>query len=146
VGGIVLAVVLVGGGFLVGMNMGKAQAQDAQNAFFASRGADPNNPGGTGGGFLGGGANGAGGTGGGNAARRGAAGTITAVNGNTITVMDTQSQTLTIQLSNSTTIMKTVAGTPSDLTVGANIVVVGDRSGNNIIATTISLGNGFGAG
>src|SRR5262245_19383883 len=68
---LVFALLVAGAAFWGGMNVGKAQAQDAQNSFFASRGFDPNNlpAGGTGangagggGGFFGG-AGGQGGTG-----------------------------------------------------------------------------------
>lgn len=151
-GAIVFAVALAGGGFFAGVNVGKAQAQDAQTSFFRQRGFDPNAAGGTGAaggqGFFGGGAGGgAGGAGGGaGAARRGVAGTIEKVEGNLLTVSSAQGETVTVQLADDTPIQKTVAGSKSDLTVGANILVVGTRSGNNVAPTDIQLTNGAGLG
>jgi hypothetical protein len=134
-GAIVFAVVLAGGGFLAGVNIGKAQAQDAQTNFFRQRGFDPNAAGGTGAGGQGAGA-----------ARRGVTGTIEKVEGNLLTVSSTQGETVTVQLADDTPIQKTVAGSKSDLTVGANVLVVGTRSGNNVAPTDIQLTNGAGLG
>jgi hypothetical protein len=69
-------------------------------------------------------------------------GTIQKVEGNTLTVTSTQGETVTVQIADNTPIQKTVAGTRSDLTPGANILVVGDRSGNNVAATAIQLTDG----
>jgi hypothetical protein len=144
-GSIVFALVLAGGGFFAGVNIGKAQAQDAQSAFFRQRGFDPNAAG-TGGaaggqGFFGGGQNGAAG-GQGAGARRGVTGTVQKVEGNTLTVTSAQGETVTVQITGSTPIEKTVAGSTSDLTVGANVLVIGTRSGNNVAATAIQLTDG----
>src|SRR3954469_2648538 len=102
IGAVVVALILAGGAFWGGMNMGKAQAQNEQNAFFASRGFDPNNlptgaGGAGGGGFFGGGAGGAGGANGaaGRAAARGATGTIEKVDGNTLTLSTNQGVSVT---------------------------------------------------
>ena len=145
-GSVVFALVLAGGGFFAGMNMGKAQAQDAQTAFFRQRGFDPNaaGQGGAAGGqgFFGGAGAGQGGAGGAQGARRGVAGTIQKVEGNTLTVTSTQNETVTVQITDSTPIQKTVVGSKSDLTMGANIVVLGTRSGTNIAATGIQLTDG----
>jgi len=146
-GSIVFALVLAGGGFFAGMNVGKAQAQDAQANFFRQRGFDPNaagTGGGAGGqGFFGGGAGGQGAPGGqGAAGRRGVTGTVQKVEGNTLTVTSAQGETVTVQITDSTPIEKTVAGSASDLTVGANVLVIGTRSGNNVAATAIQLTDG----
>jgi hypothetical protein len=149
-GSIVFALVLAGGGFFAGVNIGKAQAQDAQTAFFRQRGFDPNAAG-TGGaaggqGFFGGGAGGLGGGAAGGlgaaGARRGVTGTVQKVEGNTLTVTSAQGETVTVQITGSTPIEKTVAGSTSDLTVGANVLVIGTRSGNNVAATAIQLTDG----
>ncbi len=142
VGLIVFAVVLAGGGFFAGVNVGKAQAQDVQTNFFRQRGFDPNAAGGTGGTGAAGGQGLGGGAGGQGAARRGVAGTIQTVDGNLLTVSSTQGETVTVQLADDTPIQKTVAGSKSDLTVGANVLVVGTRSGNNVAPTDIQLTNG----
>ncbi|MFL5733398.1 MAG: hypothetical protein ACJ78Q_09360 [Chloroflexia bacterium] len=164
VGVLLAAIVLVGGAFWGGMSVGKAQAQSdsaqAQADFYARRGIDPNAAGGTGangaiggaGGFFGGGPGGTG-AGRGGAGNRGAAGTITKVEGNTITMTDAQGKTVTVNIAGDTPITKTVAGTAADLKPGMTIVVVGTRSGDNVAATQIQLsdrplGNGgfFGGG
>jgi hypothetical protein len=139
---------LVGGAFWGGMNMGKAQAQDQQNSFFASRGFDPNNlpgganggtggTGGTGGagGFFGAGGQGAGGVRG----QRGATGTIEKIDGNTITLTTAQGDTVTINITDSTPILMTTQGTKSDLKVGTHILAIGQRSGNNVSATGVQI-------
>src|SRR6476659_4191560 len=101
IGGIVFALLIAGAAFWGGMNVGKAQAQDTQNNFFASRGFNPNDAnGGGGGGFTGGQGGGAGGQGTGAAGaalrQRGAFGTISKIDGNTITLTDTQGGTTTV--------------------------------------------------
>lgn len=143
--GILAVMALVGGAFWGGMNMGKAQAQDQQNSFFASRGFDPNNlpgganggAGGTGGagGFFGAGGQGAGGARG----QRGATGTIEKIDGNTITLTTLQGDTVTVNIADSTPILKTNAGSSSDLKVGTHILAIGERSGNNVSATGIQI-------
>ncbi len=132
--GVAIALVLVGAAFWEGMNVGKAQAQSEQNAFFASRGFDPNNL--PAGGF---GGQGRFGTGTRGAATRGATGTIQSIEGNTITLQDPQGNTVTVTITDNTPVIKTVQGTKSDLKVGQRIVVQGDRSGNNVSATGIQI-------
>ncbi|MEP7359714.1 MAG: hypothetical protein ABI847_20855 [Anaerolineales bacterium] len=150
VGSIVFALVLAGGGFFAGVTVGKAQgqaaAQDAQTNFFRQRGFDPNAiPGGAAGGGIPGGFPGgtAGGAGAGaGAARRGVTGTIQKVDGNTLTVTSAQNETVTVQIADTTPIQKTITGGKADLTVGATVLVVGERSGSNITATAIQLTDG----
>ena len=151
VGVILAAFALAGGAFWGGMNVGQAQANSAaQNTrnFFASRGVDPNNAtgaAGAGGGFFGGGGGGAGGQGGAGGAggarggQRGAVGTVTKVEGNTITMTDQQGRTVTVNLANNTPIVKTVLGTSSDIKAGTRILVAGARSGDNVSATQITI-------
>src|SRR6476661_7433106 len=138
------------------MSVGQAQANSAaQNTrnFFANRGVDPNAAGGAGGGagaqgsgggggfFGGGGGAGTGGQGGaaGAGARRGATGTVTKVDGNTITMTDQQGKTVTVNLANDTPIVKTALGTTSDIKTGTRILVTGTRSGDNVSATQITI-------
>lgn len=148
VGSILVVVILAGAAFLGGMNVGKAQAQSEQNAFFASRGVDPNATGGTGGtgaqgggagGFFGGGTGGAGGAAGRALANRGATGTIEKIDGNTITLTTNQGATVTVSITDNTPILKSAAGSKSDLQVGTHVLVIGDRSGNNLSATGIQI-------
>jgi hypothetical protein len=154
VGSLVFVLAIGGAAFWGGMNVGKAQAQDAQNSFFASRGFDPNNlPAGgvqpaTGGGGAGGFAGGGQGAGANGAVRaqRGAFGTISKVDGNTLIVTDNQGGEVTVTLSASTAITKTVSGTKDDLKTGTRVVVQGDRSGNNVAATVIQIANQDGTG
>ena len=124
-GGIVLAAGLLGGGFLAGMNMGKAQAQEEQAAFFRSRGVDPGDV-----------APGAGGA--------GAVGTIDKIEGNTLTVTTNQGDTVTVQIADDTPVLKEVAGSKSDLAVGTRVLVVGERSGTNVAARGIQITDGAG--
>jgi hypothetical protein len=66
-------------------------------------------------------------------------GTISSVNGNSITVMTSQAQ-VTVNIGTNTTILKTVNGAVSDLSVGDSLSVMGtiDNSGD-IDATFISV-------
>jgi hypothetical protein len=144
--GVVVALALIGGSFWEGMNMGKAQAQSEQQAFFASRGGNANGTSGGGGfvgGFGGGGAfdpNAQGGTAAGRgAAQRGATGTISKVDGTTLTVTTNQGDTVTVTITDNTPIVKSVTGTASDLAVGTHVLVVGERSGNNVAATGVQI-------
>jgi len=73
-------------------------------------------------------------------------GTISSVNGNSFTVTTSQAQ-VTVNVGTNTTILKTVSGAISDLSVGDSLTVGGttDSSGN-IDATSISIrppGQGF---
>ncbi len=167
IGGIVVILILAGAAFWEGMNVGKAQAQSDQNAFFASRGinapaadgaggggfgaGDPRDAGGLGAGGAGGAFGGRGGAGG--LAQRGAAGTIDKIEGNTITVTSAQSQTVTVNITDNTPIIKTDLGSKGDLKPGARILAIGTRSGSNVAATGIQItdmpagvGNIFGNG
>lgn len=142
IGAVVVALILAGGAFWGGMNVGKAQAQNEQNSFFANRGFDPNNlPNGANGagGFAGNGGAGAAGGAAGRAAQRGAAGTIEKVDGNTLTVTTNQGDTVTVNLGDNAPVLKSVLGDKTDLKPGTHILAVGTRSGNNIAATGIQI-------
>ncbi len=162
-GSVVVVLVLVGASFWEGMNLGKAQAQDEQNAFIAARGGGAAAAGlpadGTGGAGAFGAAGGAGAFGGrgaggaGGFGNRGATGTIASIAGNVITLSSNQGVTLTVNFTDKTPILKTVLGSASDLKVGARIIAAGTRSGNNVAATGIQIndrpdgvGNIFGGG
>lgn len=140
--GVVLAVVLVGGSFWEGMNVGKAQASDAQSSFLADRGfgsgAGTGGAGGTGGTGTAGG-NGGSGFGGGRRGQNGANGTISKVDGNTITLTTQQGDTVTVNITADTPVLKSAAGSSADLKPGAHITVVGDRSGTNVAAKGIQI-------
>lgn len=142
---VVVALILMGGSFWQGMNMGQAQAQSAQNSFFASRGFNPNDATGAANDAAGGANHAAGGAGdsfsggAGAANARGAVGTIQKIDGNTITITTSQGLTETVTIANNTPILKTVDGSKSDLQVGGHITVIGQRSGNNVAATAIQI-------
>jgi hypothetical protein len=135
--GIIVALVAVGAGAFYGGTVYAAQQNtNTRNAFFNGRG-------GTGTGGTGG-ANGAGGGFGG-----GVAGTIKSISGNTVEVSTAQNVT-TVTLNGTTTVMKSVAATTSDLQVGQTITVRGQRdSAGNVTATSIQVvpaGTTFGGG
>lgn len=122
----IVAVVLLGGAFYAGMMYQKSQAPSF------TRGA--------GGGFAGG----PGGAGGRGTRGGGAGGFI----GGTILSKDAQGITVQMQgggskivfIGASTTVMKATAGTPNDLTVGANVMVVGSPNPDGSVnASSINL-------
>ena len=76
------------------------------------------------------------------------AGTITAIDGGTITITETNGTTVKVSTTDSTTVTKSSTAKVSDLTTGETITVVGqpDSSGG-VAATRISEGSvGFGGG
>jgi len=68
-------------------------------------------------------------------------GTVTAVNGSTITVQTTSGSSVTVSTSASTTVLVTKAGSVSDLTVGEQIMVRGTSSNGTVTATSIREGD-----
>ncbi len=68
-------------------------------------------------------------------------GTVTAVNGSTITVQTTSGSSVTVSTSASTTVLVTKTGSVSDLTVGEQIMVRGTSSNGTITATSIREGD-----
>jgi hypothetical protein len=128
--GIIVALLAVGAGsFYGGTVYATQQATNTRATFFNGRG-------GTGTGAPNGaGPNGAGGGGGGG----GVAGTIKSINGNTIQVSTALSVT-TVTLSDSTSLMKSVTAAASDLQVGQQVTVRGQRdSAGNVNATSIQV-------
>ncbi len=133
--GIIIALVAVGaGGFYGGTAYAANTAQQASNVraqFLNGRGGAAGTGTGTG---TGTGANTAGGGFGG-----GVAGTIKSISGDTLQVSTAQNVT-TVTLSGATTIQKSVTATTSDLQVGQQITVRGQRdSSGNVAATSIQL-------
>jgi hypothetical protein len=132
IGIIIGVIVLVGavgaGAFYGGTLYERQQVQSVRNSFFNSRGGNGNggNGGGPGGGFAGG-------------AGGGVFGTVKSISGNTLQISTPQNVT-TVNLSDATTVMKTITGTVSDITVGETITVRGQRdSSGNVAAETIQV-------
>ena len=124
--GIVVALVAVGVGSFYGGTVYAAQRAASTRAAFL------NGRGGAGGGGTGG-ANGGGGFGG------GVAGTIKSINGNTVEISTAQNVT-TVTLSPSTNVMQTVTAAATDLQVGQQVTVRGQRdSAGNVAATSIQV-------
>src|SRR5689334_10284198 len=127
---IVALLVVAGAGFysgdIVGARAAASNRAAAAAGFFSQRG------GGQGGG------QGAGGFRGG-----GAIGTVSAVDGNTITITTRNGQTMKIELASGGTVRKQVDGQISDITTGEQIVAQGTQNGDTFQATSIQIG-GFG--
>lgn len=145
-------IVVIGilGGFYVGAKYGQGHPTPAA--------ATSPSPVAGAGGFGGGGAGGAGGGGGaggfgggGGGLGNATLGTITAVNGDTITVHNTRTnQDVKVNIS-SARITKAGEGTPADLTQNTTVTVVGQAGSDGVVtATTIAIGagaaGGFGGG
>lgn len=150
--GLAIGLVIAGGTFFGGINMGQAQAQEQQQQFFRQRGIDPSAAGGQFGG-AGGQFGGAGGQGAGRGAFGGAAGgtigTISKIDGNTLTLTTPNAGDVTVTVAANAPITLMTAGKVGDLKVGQRITVRGDRSGNNLAATGITEvpdGVNFGGG
>lgn len=125
------AVVMLGGGALAGY----ATLADAQTAG-TTTGVASTMPHGAQGDFKGMGM-GRGGPHGGKG--HGVHGTVSAVNGSTITVTGKDGQTYTVN-AGSATVQRMVTGSVSDITVGDTIGVQGTVSGTSVTATTIMDG------
>ncbi len=138
-----VAALIVGGvaGVLIGQNTAAASnASSARGGF------------GTGQGGFGGGAGTGNGTGAAGGARGGfTAGTITSIDGSTITLKLTDGSTVKVSTSGSTTVTKSSTAKVSDLATGETITVTGQTdSSGGVTATRIAEGNvafgGFGGG
>ena len=146
--GLVIGLIIAGGAYIMGMNAGQAQAQDQTAQFFRSRGADPNatgaggGPGAGAGAFAGGGSAGRGAAGGGGGAGA-TIGTVSKVDGNTLTVTAPNQGDVTVSLPTDIQITKTVTGTVSDLKPGTQVLIRGQRSGTNVAATNIQITSGL---
>ncbi len=139
--GLIIGLLIAVGAYLYGVNAGQAQAASQTQQFFQSRGAT--GTGGTGGtgGFAGAGGAGAGafagrGTGAGGGAT---VGTISKVDGNTLTLTVANQGDVTVSLPANIAITKTVTGTVADLVPGTQVLVRGQQSGTNIAATNIQI-------
>ena len=88
---------------------------------------------------------------GGNGGRLGGAGggvfgTVTKVEGNTLTVTQADGSTATVVVPSGTTISKTVSGSLSDLTNGTSIIVRGTTADGKTTAQSVTINSGNGAG
>jgi len=144
--GLVIGLAIAAGTFVLGMNQGQAQAANQQQQFLSARGFDPNAAGGTGGAGGGGGQFGGGGGGGRGGlgaffggGPNGASGTISKVDGTTLTLTVPNSPDVTVSTGSGTTVLKIAKGDFSDFKVGQRITVSGTRSGSNIGATNITI-------
>ena len=73
-------------------------------------------------------------------------GTVTKVEGNTLTVTQRDGTTATVVVSSGTAVTKTVDGSVSDLTAGTSIVVRGTTTDGKTTAESISINPANGAG
>ncbi len=135
--GLIVAIGILGG-FYAGAKYGQGHPAPSNTPTAAT--SSSGGTGSTGGtGFTGRG----GGLGGGNAT----VGTITAVNGDTITVHNTRTNADVKVNVSSARITKTTDGSPSDLTVNQSVTVVGQAgSDGTVTATTVALGSGLSFG
>lgn len=125
----VVAALLVGGiaGGAIGNGIGSAQASAVarQGDGFAGRGGADAGPGGAadaGGGFV--------------------TGTITKVDGTTLTVKSPNGQSVTVTTTGSTTVTTAKKGKVTDLKQGDTVVVRGQQSNGSVAATVIQAGAG----
>ena len=142
-------IVVIGilGGFYVGAKYGQGHPPAATSTPTNSTAGT-----GAGGGGFGGGGGGQGGAGGGAGAGAGGGlgaatfGTITAVNGDTITIHDTRNnRDVKVNIA-SARITKTADGTPADLAQNTTVTVVGQTGSDGVVtATTIAIGSVAGA-
>jgi hypothetical protein len=147
-----IGAVLLAGGFVGGIAVGKHSASSKTTTSNAGAGGGTRTRGGYTGGFGGtggtGGANG-GGTGGTGAGRGGAVtGTVTAVSGTTITITDSTGKTVTVDTNPQTTVTIGKTGAVSDLATGSQVTVLGtpDSSGTITARSVVSGITGFGFG
>lgn len=139
---VVIAVALLGG-FYGGLKIGQSNASASNTSGNAGTGNRTGS-----GGFAGFGGGAAACTApspnaSGTAPRRATIGTITAVNGNTLTIHDQRcNTTVTVTFDQSVIIRKTVDGSTSDLQPNTMVTVAGSRqSDGSIKANSITLGN-----
>jgi len=114
------AAVVIGGGSGSGSNDGAtASAANAGTGNVVGYGQFP----GGGGGFPGG---------------MGTAGTVSAIDGSTLTVTGQDDTETTVKTTDDTTVTRTSEGELSDLAVGDNVVVMGETDGDAVAAQTIT--------
>jgi hypothetical protein len=122
---ILAAIVLVVVGAIGGLFVGKSMASDSQQGPFPGS-FGPNGPSGTiGTGFPGGNTT---------------IGTITNVDGDTITIQTANGDTISVDVGSDTTIQVTQTGSLSDLRSGDTIVVAGTENDGSIDADSINEG------
>ena len=92
------------------------------------------------------GANGAAGTARFGAPGGGVVGTVTRIDGDTITVTQRDGTTATVVVASGTTVSKTVSGSLSDLTTGTSIAVRGTTADGKTTAESITINPANGAG
>jgi preprotein translocase subunit YajC len=124
---VVALLVVAGAGFFggerVGVGIGQQDRAQASQQFFANRGGGPGGQGGQGG-FAG----------------RGVNGTVSAINGTTITVTVRDGTTTNVQLAADGKVRKQVDGQLTDIKTGDRITAIGALSGDVFQATTIQVG------
>jgi preprotein translocase subunit YajC len=133
---VIALLVVAGAGFysgrIVGVRAGEQNRAQAAQQFLAQRGGQGGAPapGQANGGFRGG----------------GMAGTVSAVDGDTITITTRDGQSMKVQLTADGTVRKQVDAQVSDITPGEQIVAIGAQSGDTFQATSIQIGGQFGGG
>jgi ABC-type Fe3+-hydroxamate transport system substrate-binding protein len=152
---LVVAIAIMGG-FYTGFRYEKSKADAAVPSSPAAAGtgrtgagtaASPSTGAGAGAGAGGAGA------GGGGFGGRGTIGTVSSLNGSTLTLKDAQGNSVTVNLQPTTTVTKTVAGSTGDLTQGVTVTVAGQRTADGTVTATsvtivpagTALGGGRGA-
>jgi hypothetical protein len=131
---IVALLVVAGAGFYggqqYGMVLGRQERANAANAFFNGRAGQ----GGQGGNFRGGQ---------GGFAGRGLNGTVSAVNGSTITLTARDGSNVQVQLAQNGAVRKQVDGQLADIKAGDRVTAIGTQNGNTFEASLIQVGGGF---
>lgn len=146
-----IGAVLLAGGFVGGIAVGKHSSSSSSAKTNTAAGTNRARGGFSGGyGGFGGGTGGAtGGTGGTGGTRGGAVtGTVSAVSGTTITITDSTGKSVTVDTSPQTTVTIGKTGTVADLTTGSQVTVLGtpDSSGTITARSVVSGITGFGFG
>lgn len=124
-----IGVVLAVGGFVGGIAVGKSNADSGKT----TNTANPAGAGRTRGGFTGGQNGGTGGQNGQFGRGGTVVGTVTAVNGSTLTVTDNTGKQVTVDTTGQTTITIGKTGALSDLTTGSPVTVIGTPDGSGTI-------------
>ncbi|MBS2551286.1 hypothetical protein KGQ19_30905 [Catenulispora sp. NL8] len=147
-----IGAVLLAGGFVGGIAVGKHNSSSTTKSATPTGGT--RSRGGYGGGFGGTGGTTGGATGGANGGATGTGrgggvtGTVSAVNGSTLTITDSTGKSVTVDTSPQTTVTIGKTGTVSDLTTGSQVTVLGtpDSSGTITARSVVSGLTGFGFG
>ncbi len=133
VGIILIALALMGASFYGGTMYERNQARQVQNRFFASRGLNGTQP--AEGNFQGFGNN----PGGGRFFGGGISGQVKSIDGNVMTISTAQN-VLTVNLSDSTVYLKSSRAAQSDVVVGDQVMVTGQRDSNgNMTASQVLI-------